>query len=148
MYHEIANADDVSLTESSHRVKEFSIEKLSGDYRTVIGRATHFEHEIVPYDDEYEQLILSDLDVLHREKAQTEDPDALEDSSTTNACGKRKMETGKESEKKRTKTEDKAERLALRLSFRLPTSSYATMVIRQLTKYSTAVLDQVKITNR
>ena len=140
MYHEIAKADDMSLTESSHRVKDFSIEKLSGDYRTVIGRVTHFDHEIVPYDEEYEPLILSDFDLL-REKAQTED-------SVTNASGKRKMETGKESAKKRIKTEDNAERRALRLSFRLPTSSYATMVIRQLTKYSTSVLDQVKITNR
>lgn len=143
LYHEIAERDGVSLTESSHKVKEFSIEKLTGDYRKIIIKPEEFEYSFVTYKNSYEPLLLSDIEKLN---SQDSGLDSVNDVNPR----KRKAEDVRETQK-RTKTEDEDEetiqKTALKMKFKLPPSSYATMLVRQLTKQSTSKIDQINITN-
>ena len=135
IFHEIATRDNVSLTTSTHRVKEFSVEKLSGDYRKVIVKVPDLEYDRVSYRESYEPLLKSAWELLQNQS----DP---QDQTTSK---KRPPDETAESEKKRQRREDSVMRSALTLKFTLPSSSYATMLVRQLTKYSTSVTDQVAI---
>lgn len=148
IYHEIAQRDGVSLTESKHKVKDFSIEKVTGDYRKIVIKVPDLEHEILNYHESYETLLTSDLERMQEagvEGSSVQDPVNEKDQK------KRKLNEVEDEVRKRIRTEDQSEapceKQALKLKFKLPASCYATMAIRQLTKYSTSKLAQVAITN-
>eukprot|EP00210_Caulerpa_lentillifera_P007488 g7154.t1 len=154
IYQEIAQRDGVSLTKSKHKIKDFSIEKVSGDYRKIIVKVPELDYEIMNYHESYEQLLTSDLERL--QKRGMEEINSSEIAMEANQK-KRKMkndglEVEENEDRKRIKLESSStcltEKQALRLKFKLPASSYATMMIRQLTKYSTSKTAQIAITNK
>ncbi|KAK9074958.1 hypothetical protein SSX86_003277 [Deinandra increscens subsp. villosa] len=114
-YQDLANKDGVSLTESVHSVKEFSLTSMTGAYRRVFGKAKDFEWELIKYRDISIPLTMTDLDMVTK-ASQTPNGEAVlkEDESL-------------------------GEQLALKLSFTLAASCYATMAIRELLKTSTSV---------
>ncbi|KAL8200162.1 hypothetical protein R6Q57_011501 [Mikania cordata] len=114
-YQDLANKDDVSLTESMHNVKEFSMTSMSGAYRRVFGKAKDFEWELIKYRDVSIPLTTTDLDMVTRTNKSPKGEAVLQEN------------------------ESLAEQLALKLSFTLATSCYATMAIRELLKTSTSV---------
>jgi tRNA pseudouridine13 synthase len=152
VYAELATLDGVSLDSSPHGTKEFSVEELPGAYRRVlhslqdleVGDAVNFiavlhprafapgalrlvgnrtwlssftaqsaalQYEILRYSHPDTDLALTDL--MELEGRQLPPPVAPND------------EAG-------------GQRLALRLTFTLPSSCYATMLIRELTKQPTS----------
>ncbi|KAI3691248.1 hypothetical protein L2E82_49509 [Cichorium intybus] len=108
-YQELADKDGVSLTESMHNVKEFSLTSMTGAYRRVFGNAKDFEWELIKYTDVSIPLAVTDLDIVLK------------------------------ANENEVKKESLGDQLALKLSFTLPASSYATMAIRELLKTSTSV---------
>ncbi|KAL8265860.1 hypothetical protein R6Q59_003204 [Mikania micrantha] len=114
-YQDLANKDGVSLTESMHNVKEFSMTSMSGAYRRVFGKANDFEWELIKYRDVSIPLTTTDLDMVTRTNKSPKIEAVLQEN------------------------ESLAEQLALKLSFTLAASCYATMAIRELLKTSTSV---------
>ncbi|KAI3506310.1 hypothetical protein L1887_28667 [Cichorium endivia] len=108
-YQDLADKDGVSLTESMHNVKEFSLTSMTGAYRRVFGNAKDFEWELIKYTDVSIPLAVTDLDIVSK------------------------------ANENEVKKESLGDQLALKLSFTLPASSYATMAIRELLKTSTSV---------
>jgi len=107
IYEILLQKDGISMTSSSHKVKEFSQAVMPGGYRHVLYKPTDLEYSVLRYDNKETRLAQIDLDVLN---------------------GSSKLvlpENGKY--------------LALKLSFSLPSSTYATMLIRELTKMPTSV---------
>ncbi|KAG7671010.1 hypothetical protein Ndes2437A_g04655 [Nannochloris sp. 'desiccata'] len=107
IYETLLQKDGISMTSSSHKVKEFSQAIMPGGYRHVLFKPTDLEYSVLRYDNKETGLAQTDADVLN---------------------GSSKLvlpENGKY--------------LALKLSFSLPSSTYATMLIRELTKMPTTV---------
>ncbi|CAO2837057.1 unnamed protein product [Amaranthus hypochondriacus] len=69
VYHEVARKDNISLTESVHSVKEFSITSMSGAYRRVFQKPIDFEWEILKYKNANSPLADTDLDILVKSKS-------------------------------------------------------------------------------
>ncbi|XP_076899980.1 uncharacterized protein LOC143553990 [Bidens hawaiensis] len=114
-YQHLANKDGVSLTESMHNVKEFSLTSMTGAYRRVFGKANDFKWELIKYRDVSIPLTVTDFDMVTKaNKTPNEEAVLQENESLT-------------------------EQLALKLSFTLAASCYATMAIRELLKTSTSV---------
>lgn len=137
IYHEIANKDGISLTESIHGVEEFSITSIKGGYRRVIQRPIDCEWDLVTYTDKEEQLVETDLDVLSKAK-----PSEANELLSTGMSYEDSFETSGANilaETKSIGSSDLLPELAVKLSFTLPASSYATMAIRELMKTSTSV---------
>ncbi|KAJ0726764.1 putative tRNA pseudouridine(13) synthase [Helianthus annuus] len=109
-YQDLANKDGVSLTESMHNVKEFSLTSMTGAYRRVFGKAKDFEWELIKYKDVSIPLTRTDLDIVTKANKTQNEEAVLQ-----------------------------GEQLALKLSFTLAASCYATMAIRELLKTSTSV---------
>ncbi|KAL5566244.1 hypothetical protein UlMin_029408, partial [Ulmus minor] len=146
VYHDLAKKDEISLTESAHNVKEFSITSMTGSYRRVFQKPKDYEWELLTYTDGTKPLAETDLDIIakskpvkvlknqdngnedrHDAELQTDNNDVGVEREVVaqgeSACGAQSQET----------------QLALKLSFILPTSCYATMAIRELLKSSTSV---------
>lgn len=150
VYHELARKDNISLTESVHNVKEFSITSMSGAYRRVFQKPIDFEWEVLKYTDSTTPLADTDLDIIAKSKlANLSQEDT---TSATNGCKVNSSDSMNVSENcdqaapSDPKFEDATqssysavEQTALKLSFTLPASCYATMAIRELLKTSTSV---------
>ncbi|KAL7600373.1 hypothetical protein Lser_V15G22246 [Lactuca serriola] len=113
-YQDLADKDGVSLMESMHNVKEFSLTSMTGAYRRVFGKAKDFEWELIKYRDVSIPLAMTDLDIVSK----ANEGDGIKNESL-------ELELGED-------------QLALKLSFTLPASCYATMAIRELLKTSTS----------
>eukprot|EP00246_Nothoceros_aenigmaticus_P000022 TRINITY_DN10031_c0_g1_i1.p1 TRINITY_DN10031_c0_g1~~TRINITY_DN10031_c0_g1_i1.p1 ORF type:complete len:208 (+),score=42.22 TRINITY_DN10031_c0_g1_i1:26-625(+) len=118
VYKELAAKDNLDLYTSKHNVKEFSITFLGGGYRRFIERPCDLEWKVVKYVDATIPLVETDLDRILEIKG-------VSYKGAENTGG------GEE--------DSSYERRALQLSFSLPSSCYATMVIRELLKTSTSV---------
>ena len=106
LYEEICKNDGVQLVGFAHTVKEFSFGYLAGAYRKLVVKPDKMEHSFARYSDPNAELTTTDL---------------------------MRVEAGDDSVQASGEDKD-GKLLALRLSFALPTSSYATMVIRELMK--------------
>ncbi|KAK1439398.1 hypothetical protein QVD17_05216 [Tagetes erecta] len=115
-YQDLAKKDGVSLTESMHNVKEFSLTSMTGAYRRVFGKAKDFEWELIKYGDVSIPLTMTDLDMVTKANKTPNGETVLKEEEET-----------------------LGEQLALKLSFTLAASCYATMAIRELLKTSTSV---------
>lgn len=152
IYHEIANKDGISLIESVHGVKDFSITSMKGGYRRLIQRPINFGWDLMNYTDDTAPLVETDLDVLSKATPSeanellcngtsscTSHNPGLEASSDTSGTtsGANLVET-----KSIGCSDLLPKKLAVKLEFTLPPSSYATMAIRELMKTSTSVAYQ------
>ena len=106
LYEEICKKDGVQLTGFAHTVKEYSFGFLPGAYRKLVIKPDKIEYSFARYSDPKTDLTATDL---------------------------MRVEAGDDSVQASGEEKD-GKFLALRLSFALPTSSYATMVIRELMK--------------
>ncbi|KAJ9535591.1 hypothetical protein OSB04_un001269 [Centaurea solstitialis] len=130
-YQDLANKDGVSLTESAHNVKEFSLTSMTGAYRRVFGKAKDFEWELIKYTDVSIPLSMTDLDIVTKAK----DADGKNSGTETDVS----KPNGEELLREKDVSTTPGDQLALKLSFTLPASCYATMAIRELLKTSTSV---------
>ncbi|KAF3454342.1 hypothetical protein FNV43_RR04789 [Rhamnella rubrinervis] len=165
VYHDLAKKDRISLTESVHNVKEFSITSMTGSYRRVFQKPVDYEWELLTYTDGTIPLAETDLDILAKskpakkaEKGAEKDPaNGNEDEHLLNItkesehfnnnieCRIDNNEVEKEKEvwfpqvESMRNTNSQETHMALKLCFTLPSSCYATMAIRELLKTSTSV---------
>ncbi|KAM0883698.1 hypothetical protein ACQ4PT_031473 [Festuca glaucescens] len=137
IYHEIANKDGISLTESIHGVEEFSITSIKGGYRRVMQRPIDCDWDLMTYTDAKIQLVETDLDVLS--KAKPSEANKLLSTGTSYEDSLKTSGATILAETKSIGSSDLLPELAVKLTFTLPASSYATMAIRELTKTSTSV---------
>ncbi|KAJ0982472.1 hypothetical protein J5N97_010727 [Dioscorea zingiberensis] len=160
VYHEIAKKDGISLTESAHGAKEFSITDMKGDYRRVFQRPVDFVWELLTYTDDNIPLAETDLDVISKVR-----PDAVTVDVTINGnSGHKSKDENEEMSMDESnmaedankcstqidslcKSDTPSAKMALKLEFTLPASCYATMAIRELLKTSTSVAYQKTINN-
>ncbi|XP_071703499.1 multisubstrate pseudouridine synthase 7 isoform X2 [Rutidosis leptorrhynchoides] len=131
-YQDLAKKDGVSLMESMHNVKEFSLTSMTGAYRRVFGNPKDFEWELIKYTDVSTPLTTTDLDVV--KKANEGDGSISMPHINVSAPNGEALLHEKHSNVS-TATGDN---LALKMSFTLPASCYATMAIRELLKTSTS----------
>uniref|UniRef100_A0ACD5U0Y1 Uncharacterized protein n=1 Tax=Avena sativa TaxID=4498 RepID=A0ACD5U0Y1_AVESA len=155
VYHEMAKKDGISLTENAHGVKEFSITNMKGGYRRVFQRPIDFEWELMTYTDDSASLAETDLDIMSKDKL-TDAKVANEPASTGSSVSETSdcklegpletsmptSETSVVQNKSIGSSDTLPSKLAVKLSFTLPSSSYATMAIRELLKNSTSVAYQ------
>ncbi|PWZ15949.1 Pseudouridylate synthase 7 [Zea mays] len=162
IYHEIAKKvmgfvmnfsviqeDGISLIESAHGIKDFSITSMKGGYRRVLQRPIDFEWDLMTYTDDNTPLVPTDLDVLSETQlSETNEP--LSDGTCSCPSSDSRLQvlldtSGPTIEASSVETKSigisdlSPEKLAVKLEFTLPASSYATMAIRELTKTSTSV---------
>ncbi|KAE9593623.1 putative tRNA pseudouridine(13) synthase [Lupinus albus] len=155
VYHDLANKDGISLTESVHNMKEFSITSMTGGYRKVFQKPINFEWELLTYTDGNKPLAETDLDKILKSvgapngkseeasdngakvdnsvngpNVEPDDKEIADDEGTVpqdgSVCGSSSQDS----------------QIALKLSMTLPASCYATMAIRELLKTSTSVAYQ------
>ncbi|KAH6819095.1 Pseudouridine synthase family protein [Perilla frutescens var. frutescens] len=149
IYHDLAEKDGISLTDSAHNSKEFSLTYMTGAYRRVFQKPKDFEWELLKYTDVNLPLAETDLDIIAKSRASTfvKDSDEKKDlhdcrseaeecSNETELSAGRKDEL--QTEESLSASETQESQTALKLSFTLPASCYATMAIRELLKTSTS----------
>ncbi|CAL2269459.1 unnamed protein product [Prunus armeniaca] len=152
VFHDLAKKDAISLTESVHNVKEFSITSMTGSYRRVFQKPMDFEWEILKYIDGNKPLVDTDFDKIAKTKSSGLNEDGrLHDKTKQSECLDNDIGLQTDDNGAKVKGEElpQAESLcdtnpqetqtALKLSFTLPASCYATMAIRELLKTSTSV---------
>ncbi|KAL0005616.1 hypothetical protein SO802_013177 [Lithocarpus litseifolius] len=156
VFHDLAKKDAISLLESVHSVKEFSLTSITGSYRRVFQKPLDFEWELLSYTDGNVPLVETDLEKIAKskpvKKAREEDLADGNDKNSLSDCTKQseilendmKTETDDnevecEQEAVLPRVESQEPQMALKLSFTLPASCYATMAIRELLKTSTSV---------
>ncbi|XP_021817485.1 multisubstrate pseudouridine synthase 7 isoform X2 [Prunus avium] len=152
VFHDLAKKDAISLTDSVHNVKEFSITSMTGSYRRVFQKPMDFEWEILKYIDANKPLVDTDFDKIAKTKPSSLNGDGrLHDKTKQSECLDNDIGLQTDDNGAKAKGEElpQAEFLcdtnpqetqtALKLSFTLPASCYATMAIRELLKTSTSV---------
>lgn len=134
-----------------HNAKEFSITSVTGSYRRVFQKPIDFERELLTYTDSNKPLVETDLDKIGKSK-----PIIV---NTVRALNEQKekvfdcisqLESSDDAPKEVILPHDESvhdsssqdSHTALKLTFTLPSSSYATMAIRELLKTSTSVAYQ------
>ena len=108
--------------------------RLSGQYRRILATANNVNVQRFMYRDPTCPLILSDLQAMQQQQ-QPQQQQEQQQQQEEQAAPSTSLSSVTES------TSD-GHLLALVLSFDLPASSYATMLIRELTRQSTSVLEQ------
>lgn len=160
VYHDTAKKDGIDLIESVHGAKEFSITRLTGDYRRVFQRPINFVWELLNYTDGNVPLAETDLDIMSKVRSvdiikeggcvngaseiSTNSGTARTNLVTDNMAGDRNEETSSKGESA-FNSDAQLPKMALKLGFTLPASCYATMAIRELLKTSTSVAYQKSI---
>ncbi|XP_009587531.1 multisubstrate pseudouridine synthase 7 [Nicotiana tabacum] len=161
VYCDLAQKDGISLTETAHKIKEFSITNMTGAYRRVFQKPKDFEWELLSYTDGTIPLAETDFDVIaksvKKSKAREDNsangseelPADYGTSSATFEGGdmlpgksreeKINSEARMQSEESQSGGNAQESQMALKLSFTLPASCYATMAVRELLKTSTSV---------
>ncbi|XP_058738635.1 multisubstrate pseudouridine synthase 7 isoform X1 [Vicia villosa] len=162
VYNDLTNKDGVSLTESVHNAKEFSITSVTGSYRRVFQKPINFEWELLTYTDSNKPLVETDLDKIGKSKPINVDPVSAPNEPKEEAVGcNNQLESSNDGPKVEIDSDEIAGKevilphdesvhdsssqdshTALKLTFTLPSSSYATMAIRELLKTSTSVAYQ------
>ncbi|KKA01297.1 Multisubstrate pseudouridine synthase 7 [Hanseniaspora uvarum DSM 2768] len=125
-YEEVMKKDDLSPFEMIRKVKEFS---LPGSYRNILGKPKKMNFKILNYINENDDILNSDLEILNNNTA------------LKNGRQYSKNKLGKYfiSDEQSSKTVfDKNHKVAVILEFELGTSSYATMLLRELLKVETS----------
>lgn len=134
-----------------HNAKDFSITSVTGSYRRVFQKPIDFEWELLTYTDSNKPLVETDLDKIGKSK-----PIIV---NTVRALNEQKekvfdcisqLESSDDAPKEVILPHDESvhdsssqdSHTALKLTFTLPSSSYATMAIRELLKTSTSVAYQ------
>ena len=105
--------DGVDLDTPAHSVMEFSIKSFPGDYRPLFLHAKDLQFELMRYTEANSDLIKTVLDAVITEKTPYMKNANNDD---VNLLG------------------SKEDKLAAKLSFKLGTGSYATMILREITK--------------
>ncbi|XP_061340409.1 multisubstrate pseudouridine synthase 7 isoform X1 [Gastrolobium bilobum] len=160
VYHDLANKDGISLTESVHNVKEFSITSVTGSYRRVFQKPINFESELLTYTDSNKPLVETDLDKIGKSNPINNvkpvgAPNAKKEEASDCVRQLESFDDGAKLETDYNEIEGEEvilphdesvggsssqdSHIALKLSFTLPASCYATMAIRELLKTSTSV---------
>ncbi|XP_019265836.1 PREDICTED: multisubstrate pseudouridine synthase 7 isoform X2 [Nicotiana attenuata] len=160
VYCDLAQKDGISLTETAHKIKEFSITNMTGAYRRVFQKPKDFEWELLSYTDGTIPLAQTDFDAIAKsvkkskvreEKSTNGSEELAADYGTSSAISEGgDMLPGKgreekinsetmQSEKSQSGGNAQESQMALKLSFTLPASCYATMAVRELLKTSTSV---------
>ncbi|XP_021773181.1 pseudouridylate synthase 7 homolog [Chenopodium quinoa] len=138
VYHDLAKKDNISLTESVHNVKEFSITSMSGAYRRVFQKPIDFEWEVLKYSDASTPLADTDLDILAKTEPEIKFQ-KVDKTNGSNSCDAPEKCRDGTPDNTESDGPNQATQTALKLSFTLPSSCYATMAIRELLKTSTSV---------
>ncbi|CAA7041194.1 unnamed protein product [Microthlaspi erraticum] len=143
VFHDLAKKDGISLTESIHGVKEFSITSMTGGYRRVFQKPIDFEWELLTYTDSNKPLAETDLYRITMEKpvdkvGEIEDESMKSDTNPPETDLKDQTDSKKD-EKDTGNQDSEQTQLALKMALTLPSSCYATMAIRELLKTSTSV---------
>ncbi|XP_034707285.1 multisubstrate pseudouridine synthase 7 isoform X2 [Vitis riparia] len=157
--------DAISLTESVHSVKEFSITNMTGGFRRVFQKPIDFEWELLTYTEGNIPLAETDWDKITKSKPlniiggedlrngnekensfqcmkQSESFEHNVNLSTDNNEPNGVTEIGLPQVEPQFESGAPEAQRALKLSFTLPASCYATMAIRELLKTSTSVAFQ------
>ncbi|XP_026660556.2 pseudouridylate synthase 7 homolog isoform X2 [Phoenix dactylifera] len=148
--------DGISLTESVHSAKEFSITNMRGGYRQVFQRPIDYVWGLLSYTDDTVPLAETDLDIIHKRKPAdlikeelhangnlgSQSNDFESQGSVSNHVAQDGSEGGSLQVESICSSDAQPSKLALKLGFTLPASSYATMAIRELLKMSTSVAHQ------
>ncbi|XP_034707286.1 multisubstrate pseudouridine synthase 7 isoform X3 [Vitis riparia] len=165
VYHDFAKKDAISLTESVHSVKEFSITNMTGGFRRVFQKPIDFEWELLTYTEGNIPLAETDWDKITKSKPlniiggedlrngnekensfqcmkQSESFEHNVNLSTDNNEPNGVTEIGLPQVEPQFESGAPEAQRALKLSFTLPASCYATMAIRELLKTSTSVAFQ------
>ncbi|XBW35936.1 hypothetical protein QEN19_001508 [Hanseniaspora menglaensis] len=125
-YKEFMAKDELSPFDMTRKVKEFS---LPGSYRNILGRPTDMSYKIVNYMNENDDLLNSDLDILNNNTA----------LKNGRQYSKNKLTKYFVSDEQSSKNVfAKEHKVAVILEFNLTTSSYATMLLRELLKIETS----------
>eukprot|EP00271_Cylindrocystis_brebissonii_P012901 TRINITY_DN32409_c0_g1_i1.p1 TRINITY_DN32409_c0_g1~~TRINITY_DN32409_c0_g1_i1.p1 ORF type:complete len:1158 (+),score=223.73 TRINITY_DN32409_c0_g1_i1:246-3719(+) len=74
VFQEMAEKDGIDLRKCSHNVKEYSVEKLAGDYRRLLLKPRDYSWKILHYDDATSPLVETDLDRILQRKVATSSP--------------------------------------------------------------------------
>ncbi|SGZ40695.1 related to Multisubstrate pseudouridine synthase 7 [Hanseniaspora guilliermondii] len=125
-YEEVMKKDDLSPFEMIRKVKEFS---LPGSYRNILGKPKNMNFKIINYMNDNDDILNSDLEILNSNNAKNNGRNCLE-----NKLGKYAISD----EKSSVYASAEDHKVAVILEFELGTSSYATMLLRELLKVETS----------
>ncbi|CAM9010385.1 hypothetical protein WICANDRAFT_78327 [Wickerhamomyces anomalus NRRL Y-366-8] len=108
-YKELMEKDGLNPDDMVRKVKEFS---FAGSYRSLIGKAKNLDYQIRHYEEPAQQLVYTDLELLHKKQKGEEVEQVLPDQGGS--------------------------RVAIILKFQLEVSAYATMALREVMKADTS----------
>ena len=143
MYEELAAKDGISLTSSPHAVRDFSMTAFTGDYRRVLARPGDLHWDVMSYDEPQASLATTDLELLQGctlpdLPVLTSGAAHLAQAALVGFDNPHIVSVADEDVGECKSDVVDGQMMALRLQVTLPPSCYATMLIRELLKSSTA----------